>query len=406
MHVMLVSSSFATPEIPRLGGGSAAVAQAVARTLVAFGHRVSVLRAEPVDRAPETVDGIEVYSVAKRNIYHWQEETRAGPIAKVAWHALEDNGPLHRRTAEIVASCRPDIIATHNILGIGRRIWHVAEAQGIPAVHTLHDYYLSCPRTTRYKTDTACRTTCDSCRILTFGRRAATASLTGVISVSRHVLDVHLQDGLFAATPDRRVIPNAPDVPVEITPSNYDGMRPFRIGFLGRGTRPKGLGVLAQAFDRMRWTNSRLVIAGDVQPELEPDLDRMVRRAAVERLGHADRAQFFRSIDLLVVPSLHAEPFSLVVAEALAHGRPVVASRTGGIPEALGGEDAGWLMPPGDPRLLADLLDRLAESPKELQARGKAGRTRACDWTERDNGTAYEQAYLSAIERFALRNRA
>ena len=90
-----------------------------------------------------------------------------------------------------------------------------------------------------------------------------------------------------------------------------------------------------------------------------------MRRAPDDGLG--DRVRFtgprtgaaldarYAAADLLVLPS-RAETYGMVVTEALARGVPVVASDVGGVPEALGDEAAGLLVPPGDPVALAAAL--------------------------------------------------
>jgi glycosyltransferase involved in cell wall biosynthesis len=98
-----------------------------------------------------------------------------------------------------------------------------------------------------------------------------------------------------------------------------------------------------------------------------------------------DQAGLWESMDLLVVPSLWWENSPLTVLEALAAGLPVIASRTGGVPEVLPG-GAGVLVPPGDVealraaiegvldgRLLAEPLEALplktaADGARELAA--------------------------------------
>jgi glycosyltransferase involved in cell wall biosynthesis len=74
--------------------------------------------------------------------------------------------------------------------------------------------------------------------------------------------------------------------------------------------------------------------------------------------------------DVVVVPSVYAEPFGRVVIEALSTGRPVIASSIGGIPEILTGDFARFLVPPGDAPALARKLGELL------------------DWRTRDDGLA------------------
>jgi glycosyltransferase involved in cell wall biosynthesis len=77
----------------------------------------------------------------------------------------------------------------------------------------------------------------------------------------------------------------------------------------------------------------------------------------------------------VVTPSGELEGIPVSLVEAMAHGLPTLATTTGGIPELLD-EGAGLLVPPADPRALADALEQLARDP-DLRARlGTAGRLR------------------------------
>ena len=76
------------------------------------------------------------------------------------------------------------------------------------------------------------------------------------------------------------------------------------------------------------------------------------------------------------------EPFGLPVVEAMAAGRPVVASRAGGIPELVADGRTGLLVEPGDPLALADALLTLLADPERARAMGAAGRKDAvAHWT-------------------------
>jgi glycosyltransferase involved in cell wall biosynthesis len=105
-----------------------------------------------------------------------------------------------------------------------------------------------------------------------------------------------------------------------------------------------------------------------------------------DALGLGDRVTFLGRVadvpallaaaDAAVLPSLH-EGLGVAALEAMAAGRPVVASRVGGLPEALGEGEAGVLVPPGDAAALAAALRGLATTPAEQRALGAGGRRRA-----------------------------
>ena len=80
-------------------------------------------------------------------------------------------------------------------------------------------------------------------------------------------------------------------------------------------------------------------------------------------------------LDVFVLPSLW-EGFGLVLVEAMAAGRPVVASAVGPIPEIVVDGVTGLLVPPGDPAALAEAIIRVLQDPELASAMGRAGRAR------------------------------
>jgi len=82
---------------------------------------------------------------------------------------------------------------------------------------------------------------------------------------------------------------------------------------------------------------------------------------------------------LACLPSLWPEPFGLIGIEALAAGRPVIASATGGVIDWLTDRVNGLLVRPGDAPALAKALDELLGDPARQQAMGAAGREMVAD---------------------------
>jgi glycosyltransferase involved in cell wall biosynthesis len=81
-------------------------------------------------------------------------------------------------------------------------------------------------------------------------------------------------------------------------------------------------------------------------------------------LGYTKPEDFFRRIDVLVVPSLWHEPFGRVVIEAYAHGVPVIASNRGGLPELVEQAQTGFLFNPNRPDDLTVKLQRCIDKPR------------------------------------------
>jgi len=143
----------------------------------------------------------------------------------------------------------------------------------------------------------------------------------------------------------------------------------------------KGHDLLIEALADLRHLRWRLTCAGSTQrsQETAAALRRKIAATGLgERIrmpGELDGAaleQCFGAADLFVLPTRH-EGFGMVVAEALAHGLPVLATRTGAIPDLVL-PDAGVVVPPNDARSLRDALSRLLAEPNVLARFAKGAR--------------------------------
>jgi glycosyltransferase involved in cell wall biosynthesis len=158
--------------------------------------------------------------------------------------------------------------------------------------------------------------------------------------------------------------------------------RQFAIGSVGRLDEPvKGYAVLLEALAKLAGRHPNLVclLCGD--GAARADLEEQVRLRGLENrvrfLGERrDVPAVLQAMDLYVQPSL-LEGFGLSVLEAMATGLPVLATRTGGLPEVVQEGVTGDLVPPADARRLAEAMDSLLRDPARCRAYGSAGEARA-----------------------------
>jgi len=168
---------------------------------------------------------------------------------------------------------------------------------------------------------------------------------------------------------------DVPDVPPP-WPARNGGGGPI-VGFVGRIEPRKGPLDLARAADAIHAgaPDARIVLIGDDPYDSAPEYAAQVKAAAgVEHVPWvADGAAVMRHLDVLVAPS-RQEPFGTVLAEAMAAGTPVVATRVGGLAEVVADGETGRLVAPGRP-------DELAAAVLEVLGRrtqmGAAARERA-----------------------------
>ncbi|MBC6430478.1 glycosyltransferase family 4 protein [Nostoc sp. HG1] len=139
------------------------------------------------------------------------------------------------------------------------------------------------------------------------------------------------------------------------------------ISYIGRLDKEKGLETLIRGFSLFIKTHksAKLLIAGkplcyteEYKKSLEHLTSELDIADSVKFLSHlTNPVPLYQISDVTVLPSLHSEPFGRTIIESMACGTPVVASRTGGIPEILTGEFKRMLSEPGNVQDLADTLN-------------------------------------------------
>jgi glycosyltransferase involved in cell wall biosynthesis len=290
---------------------------------------------------------------------------------------------------------RPDIVHTHTSKAgtLGRL---AARLAGVPVVvHTPHGHVFYGH----------------------FGRSASWCFLqierllakrtTWMIALTEAERDEHLARGVGRA--DRfAVVPSGIDLAqfreagarVRRKPAGFDcPPDAIVIGSIGWLTPVKGHRVLLEAAASLRrqWTRLHVVIVGG--GPLRDDLERMARRRGIAEtvrfLGaRTDVSDCLAGMDIYVQPSLN-EGMGRALIEAMAAGRPVVASRVGGIPAVVEDRKTGLLVPPNDPEALARALDELLRKPDWAKELGAAARAAI---GERFSETAMVRAIESVYE--------
>ena len=184
---------------------------------------------------------------------------------------------------------------------------------------------------------------------------------------------------------------------------------PPRLLCVGRLTEQKGFGLAIEALPRIRarFPEVRLVIAGEgpAASALKAETRRFGVAGAVEFAGWIAPAGVpaaIRNATVVLVPSVADEAFGLVALQAAQMGRPVVASRTGGLPEVVEDGETGVLFGPGDAAGLAEAVMMLLGRPGLAEAFGRAGRARAL---QRFTGERYLDEYDALYRELAGRRR-
>jgi phosphatidyl-myo-inositol alpha-mannosyltransferase len=169
-------------------------------------------------------------------------------------------------------------------------------------------------------------------------------------------------------------------------PPEMRGSGPFVLA-VGRLEPRKGVGALIAAMRlvRERIPAARLVLVGD-----GPDrnaLDTAARQAGVDvsfagRVADAALPAYYRAADVVCSVPVGGESFGIVLLEAMAAGRPIVATRIEGYEELLAGADSGPLVAIGDPVELANAITDVLADPERGRTLGEHGAAFAVkyDW--------------------------
>lgn len=308
-----------------------------------------------------------------------------------------DNRKAVRRVAALAAMEKPEIAHLHNIYHqISPSIIPVLKNHGAKVVLTLHDYKVICPKYVMVSNDR----TCIKCKGKKFVhatiRRCQKGSFLGSLLLSAEAywhkwmrsyekVDCFLAPSRFMADllskcgigdGKIRVLRNGVDIK-QYEFSEED--RGYGL-FLGRISKEKGLETLLNAY-AMLPTKLPLKIVGT--GPLAAELKR--RKLGVQFAGYKEGRQlkeFIKGASFVVVPSEWHENCSMTVLEAMACGKPVIASRVGGIPEQVEDGKTGLLFEAGNAEALADKMKLLAENEDLRRIMGRAGRRKVeADYT-------------------------
>jgi glycosyltransferase involved in cell wall biosynthesis len=172
------------------------------------------------------------------------------------------------------------------------------------------------------------------------------------------------------------------------------------VGIVARLSQEKGHQVLIHAFKQVSGRlNAKLLIIGDgaLRDSLVQQVRDLQLKEHVMFLGfRKDIPELLAMIDLFVLSSF-TEGISLTLLEAMASGKPVVATMAGGNPEVVVDRQTGYLVPAGDESSMAEALIHLLCDPKQREGMGIAGRERVIQYFSMENMMAdYHKLYTRA----------
>ncbi|MBI5734217.1 MAG: glycosyltransferase [Candidatus Kerfeldbacteria bacterium] len=363
---------------PFVRGGAEYLASNLVRELVKQGHEVSVVTSAPrvavgwrkVDCRLE--DGVRVYRLYPWNVYYYLAGPDKPPYGRFIWQVINlFNWPVAWRVKKLLRIIEPQAVISFNLMGLSFWLPRAIDSLRIKHLHTLHDVQLLHPsglffwgqaRSGRGEI------------IYQFFTRWLFSYVKYIVSPSRWLLNEHQQRKFFKQS-QVAVIPNpAPNM------FSFDKLvksdNTINLCYVGQVREHKGIFWLVETLKnnpRSDWM-LHLVVVGDSNrlEFLRRLIDGDDRLIIHENYPQVEIDKIIARSHLTIVPSLCLENAPTIITMSKAQGTPILAVRSGGIPEMIDDGVTGWLFTPGDKNGFNQQLERLLNQPDLLIKAGHA----------------------------------
>lgn len=403
MRILMIAQFYAP-----IVGGEERIVQDLSRELTARGHSVAVATLwHPGLPAYEEQDGVRVYRLRSSlrrlpQIFKETERQHAPP-----WPDPEVTLALHA----VLQQEQPEIVHAHNWMV--HSFLPLKAAAGAPLVMTLHDYSLVCPQKRLMRRNTPCSGPalgkCLACAARHYGAfKGGPTALAqwGLSFVERRLVDLFLpisqsvavRSGLPGGDRPYRIIPNFVPDGLSERRAPHPALEQLPAGefflFVGDLSGDKGLRVLLEAYAGLAdpWP---LVLVGRRCGDTPAVFPAGVHHVGV--LPHTAVMEAWHRSAVAVVPSTWEEPFGVVALEAMAAGRPVIASAAGGLADVIVDGETGCLVPPADAAALGRAMQRLQADPLLRQRQGQAALRRLSQFQAAHVLPLVEQSYAELL---------
>ncbi len=372
MKICIVTNLY--PPLTR--GGAEIIAETMAQGLHAKGHDVFVVTSGPyagfksLQARSEKRHGIQVYSWYPLNLYQYADGHTKPVIVRCIWHVI-DLFNIHswHQLKKILRREKPDLVITHNLMGIGFLSPVAIRHMHIRHVHVVHDVQLYTPsgiilHGQEHSFIQSLYTAIGYSTVM----RWLFKKVELVISPSQFLIDFYVRHRFFSNA-KKAVVKNPISFPAQQLYRPQNGR--LRLLYIGNLQKAKGAVDLAKTVAQLDDPNITLTLVGT-----GADTDRI--RSLVERsdgrimlagrVQHDALPAFFAKADVLVAPTLCYDNFPTVVAESLRHGIPAIVSDLGGAKEIVRNGHNGWVIPVNDWDRLLSLIQELARDRSQIDA--------------------------------------
>ncbi len=394
-NIMIISSIF----YPHVFGGAEVAAYNRAKFLVKQGFEVSVVTLREHNMPPawgeKTPEGFRLYRIKVPRNYTLLERTRKKiSPRKLIWH-LQDYFDYRNRAlmGAVLDHAKPDHVEIDNLIGIGFNALKEIGRRDLPVSYVLHDLNLACFKTGMIRKQGNCKRQCISCRGVASMRQNHLKKIKrlGFVSPSYANLEKARK---YVPVIDKSlscVIRNLPeDVPVLPEKQASDVIR---LIFVGRLDPVKGIELLMETLAPLSAAHKFHLTVLGAGPSEKALREKYGQEPWVDFRGFVNKDEVAAALgqsDLYCIPSLVAESYGLVTAQALQLGVPVLGSDAGGTAELVRDGVTGGLVPPGDAAAWRDAFLKIFDDPEILHTWHKNAVRYAHEFDPAEIGLVYE----------------
>lgn len=407
MHIVLANQWFP----PESGwGGVATYNYFIARAFRSLGHQVTVVASRTSPNLPATheANGVRIHRLLVHDAYRLRRLPLVGRYVRPI-QQLQYSAKVNRVLRDLHREEPIDVVEFAEVNAEGFFYTRSPQTPVVIRCHTptfiLARYY----DRREMQFDSSIIGWCEKDMI-----RRAHARSTPSHDMAQTVADaIHMPVEKFAVVPNALSLDEFPNQSVSQSLNSS-----VSVLFVGRLERVKGVAVLAHAIPKIvaNVPNVRFIFAGEdlrtargtsQRAELEADFAAKSVQSNVEFTGAVDQTtliNLYQRADICVVPSMLYESFSYTCAQAMAAGKPVVATHIGGIPETVEDGVNGIIVSPGNVVELGQAIIRLACDPGLRAQMGRAGRAKvAREFDAAQVAKKNIEVYERAIAEFSAR---
>ena len=406
MRILMLSQFY-----PPIIGGVEQHVRTLSIELAARGHEVAVATIRHEGQAEFEIDhNVRVYRIHSliQQIPGMFEDSRR------QYPPPFPDPKLMLELRRIIVNERPQIVHAHNWLVrsfLPLKIW-----SGARLIVTLHDYRFACAKEDLMYHEALCDgpgiIKCSRCAVQHYGFAKGMPTMLSnwmMKPVERGAVDMFLPvsqavaagNGLAGSRLPFQVIPNfIADNADEVGDSDsYVAKLPDEdyLLFVGALSRLKGVDVLLRAYRGLTDAPPLVLIGYQTPTWLFATADCPPNIIVLENWPHDAIMGAWNCCSLALIPSVWAEPFGIVALEAMSMGKPIIASRVGGLPDIVIDGETGLLISPGDSQALQAAIQCLLADPMRREHMGQMAKQRVVKFQAKSVIPRIEQVYQEVV---------